>query len=869
MRHHFYGDEQASYKVAILVNNIRLDDIQRIYLNKGIPESDIIILDLHRDRSKKKTPVAELKRYVVEELQPVLDDLKVEYVMACDSEYFKLLTKSAKADAMSGYVLDSEYGPQKVAYVPNFEQVFYDPDRVKVKIKQGIDAICAYQDGSYAPPGLDIVKLSAYPSTVLEIRDWLNKLIREDRDLTCDIEAFSLKHVDAGIGTMTLCWNQEEGIAFPVDYGLSELDAMKVRKLLVDFFRRFKRKIIYHNIAYDAYVLIYQLFMKNILDQEGMLDGLQVMLKNWDDTKLITYLATNSCAGNKLGLKEQAQEFAGNYAKDDIKDITKIPVKELLQYNLVDGVSTWYVHGKYYQKMVDDNQLEIYETIFKPAIVDIIQMQLTGMPVKMERVKEVRAILQADNDDAVARMNSGTLVQKFNYQLLEAYTAKCNSEWVNKRMTVTEMEAHSLIHEPTRDAVSFNPNSGPKLQSLLYEMCGLPIIATTKSGQASTDGDTLASLKNHTTDPAVLHFLDALIDYKAVDKILTSFIPAMEQAALGPDGWHYLFGNFNLGGTLSGRLSSSDPNLQNLPATGSKYAKLIKSCFVAPPGWFFTGIDFNSLEDRISALTTKDPNKLKVYTDGYDGHCLRAFAYFGDQMTGIIDGNVASINSIAKLYKSLRQDSKIPTFSLTYAGTYITIMKSQGWPKEKAQKIEKAYHDLYKVSDQWVSDKLDAAMVDGYITGAFGLRLRTPLLKQVIRGTRKTPHEAEAEGRTAGNALGQSWCLLNSRAGTEFMLKVRNSKFRLDIKPCAQIHDAQYYLIRDNIDAIMYANEHVVKACEWQNHPDIWHPDVKLGGEFSIFYPSWKDEMGIPNNASAEDIYSAVEKHMDKLAEAA
>ena len=180
--------------------------------------------------------------------------------------------------------------------------------------------------------------------------------------------------------------------------------------------------------------------------------------------------------------------------------------------------------------------------------------------------------------------------------------------------------------------------------------------------------------------------------------------------------------------------------------------------------------------------------------------------------------------------------------------------------------IEEKYHALYVVSDQWVAAKLDQAMKDGFITAAFGLRLRTPLLKQVIRGTRKTPYEAEAEGRTAGNALGQSWCLLNSRAGSEFMGKVRMSKFRLDIKPCAQIHDAQYFLIKDDIEAIMYANEHVVKACEWQNHPDIWHPDVKLGGEFSIFYPTWDKEMGIPNNASADQIYQAVQKHMEKLA---
>src|SRR5690606_19651736 len=83
-----------------------------------------------------------------------------------------------------------------------------------------------------------------------------------------------------------------------------------------------------------------------------------------------------------------------------------------------------------------------------------------------------------------------------------------------------------------------------------------------------------------------------------------------------------------------GRLSSSNPNLQTIPAN-SKYGKLIKSCFRAPEGWLFVGLDFASLEDRISALTTKDTNKLKVYTDGFDGHSLRAQSYFSEQMPDI------------------------------------------------------------------------------------------------------------------------------------------------------------------------------------------------------------------------------------------
>lgn len=172
-----------------------------------------------------------------------------------------------------------------------------------------------------------------------------------------------------------------------------------------------------------------------------------------------------------------------------------------------------------------------------------------------------------------------------------------------------------------------------------------------------------------------------------------------------------------------------------------------------------------------------------------------------------------------------------------------------------AKTIEARYHELYKVSDQWVQAELDKASKLGYIVGAFGLRVRTPMLKQVIRGTSKTPAIAEAEGRTAGNALGQSWCLLNSRAGSEFMGKVRKEPTqRLNIRPCSQIHDAQYFLIKEDMHSLLYTNEHLVKAVKWNDHPAIYHPEVGLGGELSIFYPTWAEEIVIPNGATEDEI---------------
>lgn len=227
--------------------------------------------------------------------------------------------------------------------------------------------------------------------------------------------------------------------------------------------------------------------------------------------------------------------------------------------------------------------------------------------------------------------------------------------------------------------------------------------------------------------------------------------------------------------------------------------------------------------------------------------------------------NVARVNSIKHLYKHWRQESKVPTFALTYDGTYITLMKNLGLSEELAKSIEKNYHLLYEVSDKWVADKIAKAAQDGYVTIAFGLRLRTPLLHQVVMGTSKTPFEAAAEGRTAGNALGQSWCMLNSRAGSEFMTKVRNSDFRLDIKPCAQIHDAGYFLIRDDMETVLFTNKWLSKAVSWQEDPLIQNEHISMSGKLGIFHPNWNHEMEIPNDADAATVKSLIRKHNDEM----
>jgi DNA polymerase-1 len=649
MKYEIVGKTGNDPTIAILCPRIQTEEVLKHYYTPhlAVLDEDVMVCDLFIDPTKKKTSNADIKEYL-EDLLPALETAQIEMIICTHPEYFKVLTKMSKTDASIGDVKPCALHPKfDVTYVPNYKRVFYDPDKMKSKIQLGLEAAVRWNQGNKSVTGKNIIHFAEYPHEPADIAKWLNKLLEMDCDLTCDIEGFSLKHYDAGIGTITFCWDEHNGIAFPVDWITAKGSAGEefegvqftsplLRMYLRDFFFNFKRKMIYHNICYDVYVLVYQLYMDHLLDQSGLLNGLEILLKDFDCSQIISYLATNSCAGNELGLKAQAQEFAGNYAVEDIDDIRKIPLPKLLEYNLVDGLSTWFVYKKNLPIMLADQQDIPYMTLFKPAVIDIIQMQLTGMPINMGKVIKLDKQLQKESDDNLARMNSLQIVWAFMDHLRDEKVLEKNAKLKTKQITKADLGN-------TKDTiVEFNPGSSKQLQRFLYseDFLGLPVLDYTDTKQPATGADTLEKLINHTQDPEVIRFLEILIEFKASAIILSTFLPAFLKAQKGNDGWYYLFGNFRLGGTASGRLSSNGPNLQNIPSSGAtkvkqRLAKLIKECFEAPPGWLFVGLDFDSLEDKISAVTTKDPEKIKVYTDGFDGHCLRALAYFKEHMPDI------------------------------------------------------------------------------------------------------------------------------------------------------------------------------------------------------------------------------------------
>lgn len=225
---------------------------------------------------------------------------------------------------------------------------------------------------------------------------------------------------------------------------------------------------------------------------------------------------------------------------------------------------------------------------------------------------------------------------------------------------------------------------------------------------------------------------------------------------------------------------------------------------------------------------------------------------------------VEAINGVKYLYPDLRQASKAVTFAAQYQGTYRTFMNSSGFSEEDAKALEKSYKELYRVSEAHTLNQVKKACIDGYLSVAFGLRIRTPLLSQVVYGTSSMPNEAAAEARTVGNAISQSYGLLNNRAANDLMKKVWESKHRNDIKPIALVHDAIYLLIKDDVDVVAWVNRELILSMQWQALPEIAHERVKLGANLDICYKGWHQPITIPNHADPSTILAICKAGQEK-----
>jgi DNA polymerase-1 len=790
-------------------------EISNHYLSKlmgeGILRDTILILPLIYNTPTKI--LAKTAKAYLDKLIGKIPTSATKLIIA-DSSYFKFITKTSKVSSNYGAVIAGShpgYTHFTCAYVPNYKSLFHQPENAQL-IDLGIKAIAGTSNSV-------LIKSAEYGFQYGSDRELLDSLYQYPV-LSADIETTGLSLEDEII-SISFAWTMHDGLA--IDLSITGIYYLK------KFFENYKGKLIFHNGLFDAKLLIRSLWMEHNTDYVGMMQGLSYF-KNFDDTMIMAYLAKNATTKVSLRLKEVALEYVGNYAIE-IQDTSKYTKQEILKYNLIDTLATFYVWEKYYTEILS----RPYREIFQPSLYSLLKMMLVGLPMNSNRVNEVHTILAGKEKVLKEQIQENNHVIAFNIILQKDTCIKANEQLKKLVKSISDFSD-----------IKFNPSSHIQLAKLLFEALELPILDKTKSGAPSTSSDVLKDLENYTTDEDILDLLKFVRDLSEVEKINGTFIKAFMQEK------DFLHGNLKLGGTQSGRLASNSPNLTNLPAHGSM-GKLVKSCIEAPEGWLFAGADFSALEERIGAILSQDPNRIKVYTDGYDGHSMRAQKYFADQMPDIDPADVDSVNSIETKYPELRRKSKAPTFALQYMGTAYTLHKRAGFTIEQATDIEQAFHELYKVSGEF-NEKNKKFMEDhGYVECAFGLKLRTPIISKCVLGNSRTPHEADKEARSANNAITQSWGMLLNRAMNATNKRIEEAGYSTDILPCNMIHDAGYFLVKNDPKYIKFLNDVLIEEMEWNDEDTIRSTDVPMKASLELG-KSWDKLINLHNHATLEEI---------------
>lgn len=268
MRHILFQDS-TRHSVALLVKStaFKQHELEANYvahlMSLGIPRGEMVAFTLDYD-ANGKAPVTFIKDYLGK-LLPALDSLGVQTLYVTDAAYFKTLTKQGKADPHFGYVLPCKvdgFEHMNVVLGLNYQQLIYNPD-LQAKLTLSLNTLASHVQGSYQALGANIIHSAQYPETPESITVALRGLL-EYQSLTCDIETRSLRFQEAGIETIAFGIDKHNGVAFCVEKGRDVVEAIKIKKLLKEFFTEYSGKLIYHNASYDIQVLIFELWMKPI-----------------------------------------------------------------------------------------------------------------------------------------------------------------------------------------------------------------------------------------------------------------------------------------------------------------------------------------------------------------------------------------------------------------------------------------------------------------------------------------------------------------------------------------------------------------------------------------------------------------------------
>lgn len=511
---------------------------------------------------------------------------------------------------------------------------------------------------------------------------WLEKLTQSDV-FAFDTETDSLDYMVANLVGMSFA--TEEGVAAYVPVAHDYLDAPEqldrdwVLAQLKPILEDDAQAKVGQNLKYDASVLArYGIEMRGIKH----------------DTMLASYVY-NSVGGkhdmDSLALRFlqhsciSFEQIAGK-GKNQLT-FNQIDLEQASPYAAEDADVTLRLHNRLSANLDQDEKLKtIYQDLEVPLVPVLSRMERTGV-------------------------------------LIDDMLLGAQSQEIAARLDELEQQAYEIAEQ------EFNMNSPKQLQAILFEKMGLPVVKKTPSGAPSTNEEVLQELALDYPLPKLI------LEYRGLAKLKSTYTDKLPKMINPETGRVHT--SYHQAVTATGRLSSTDPNLQNIPIRNQE-GRRIRQAFVAPHGYKILAVDYSQIELRIMAHLSGDKALLAAFREGKDIHAATAAEILG------VD--------IEQVSSEQRRRAKAVNFGLIYGMSAFGLAKQLGIPRGEAQSYMDTYFERYPGVMQYMEDTRSAASEQGYVETIFGRRLHLPEIKSRNGMRRKAAERAAINAPMQGTA---------------------------------------------------------------------------------------------------------------------
>ncbi|MEO1201249.1 MAG: DNA polymerase I [Pseudomonadota bacterium] len=475
-----------------------------------------------------------------------------------------------------------------------------------------------------------------------------------------DTETTSVNYMEAELVGISLAVESGEACYIPLahDYpgAPEQLPRDEVLKKMKDWLEDDSQQKVGHHLKYDAHI-----FARYGIALAGM--AYDSMLESYVLNSVATRHDMDSVARHYLNVETiHYEDVAGKGAKQ--LTFNQVDLETAAPYAAEDADITLRLHETLWESLGKEPALRsVYEDIEQPLVPVLLGMEEAGVLV--------------DRDMLATQ-----------------------SRELATRMAELEQEAHELAGGP------FNLGSPKQLQEILFERLELPVIRKTPKGQPSTAEDVLSELAHDYDLPRVI------IDYRGVSKLRSTYTEKLPKLVAETTG--RLHTSYHQAVAATGRLSSTDPNLQNIPIRTPE-GRRIRQAFVPPEGYRLLAADYSQIELRIMAHLSGDEGLLNAFAEELDVHRATAAEVFGATLDEVTDNQ--------------RRSAKAINFGLMYGMSAFGLARQLDISRGEAQEYVDLYFDRYPGVKAYMDGIREAARDRGYVETVFGRRLYLPEIK--------------------------------------------------------------------------------------------------------------------------------------------